>query len=127
MTESKKKYILIVEDDEFISDVYQKKLLMEGFEVALARDGEEALRLLRNRKPDLMLLDIMLPLKDGFEVLSELRADSALSDTKVMVLSNLSQAKDMARAKELGALEYVVKSNVTLPDVLARITRCLAL
>ncbi len=123
MTEAKEKYILIVEDDEFISDVYRKKLLLEGFEVSLARDGEEAIRALRARKPDLLLLDIMLPLKDGFEVLSELRADPALSDTKVVVLSNLSQAKDIARAKELGALDYVVKSNTTLSDMIARIHR----
>lgn len=123
MTEATGKYILIVEDDEFISDVYRKKLSMEGFEVALAKDGEEALRLLRERKPDLVLLDIMIPLKDGFEVLSEMRADPALSDTKVVALSNLSQAKDMARAKESGALDYIVKSNVTLPDMLARIRR----
>lgn len=123
MTELRGKYILIVEDDEFISDVYQKKLSMEGFEVALAKDGEEALRLLRERKPDLVLLDIMIPLKNGFEVLSEMRADPALSDTKVVVLSNLSQAKDMTRAKELGTLDYIVKSNCTLPDMLARIRR----
>ena len=123
MTDAKGKYILIVEDDEFISDVYRKKLSMEGFEVALAQDGEEALRLLRNRRPDLVLLDIMIPLKDGFEVLSDLRADPALSDVNVIVLSNLSQSRDMIRAKELGALDYIVKSNVALPDMLARIYR----
>lgn len=123
MTDAKGKYILIVEDDEFISDVYRKKLSMEGFEVALAQDGEEALRLLRNRRPDLVLLDIMIPLKDGFEVLSDLRADPALSDVNVIVLSNLSQSRDMIRAKELGALDYIVKSNVALPDMLARIRR----
>lgn len=123
MTDAKGKYILIVEDDEFISDVYRKKLSMEGFEVALAQDGEEALRLLRNRRPDLVLLDIMIPLKDGFEVLSDLRADPALSDVNVIVLSNLSQSRDMIRAKELGALDYIVKSNISLPDMLTRIYR----
>lgn len=119
-------YILIVEDDEFISDVYMKKLAMEGFEVSLARDGEEALRAIRDRKPDVLLLDIMIPLKDGFQVLSELRADAGLSDIRVVVMSNLSQGKDIAHAKELGALDYIVKSNISLPDMVQRIRKVLA-
>lgn len=120
------RYILIVEDDEFISDVYMRKLAMEGFEVSLARDGEEALRAIRDRKPDVLLLDIMIPLKDGFQVLSELRADAGLSDIRVVVMSNLSQGKDIAHAKELGALDYIVKSNISLPDMVQRIRKVLA-
>ena len=120
------RYILIVEDDEFISDVYMRKLAMEGFEVSLARDGEEALRAIRDRKPDVLLLDIMIPLKDGFQVLSELRADAGLSDIRVVVMSNLSQGKDIAHAKELGALDYIVKSNISLPDLVQRIRKALA-
>lgn len=120
------RYILIVEDDEFISDVYMRKLAMEGFEVSLARDGEEALRAIRDRKPDVLLLDIMIPLKDGFQVLSELRADAGLSDIRVVVMSNLSQGKDIAHAKELGALDYIVKSNISLPDMVQRIRKALA-
>ena len=119
-------YILIVEDDEFISDVYMRKLAMEGFEVSLARDGEEALRAIRDRKPDVLLLDIMIPLKDGFQVLSELRADAGLSDIRVVVMSILSQGKDIAHAKELGALDYIVKSNISLPDMVQRIRKALA-
>ncbi|QQS16072.1 MAG: response regulator [Candidatus Moraniibacteriota bacterium] len=117
--------ILIVEDDEFISDVYMKKLALEGFEMDLAKDGEEALRKIRDRKPDIVLLDIMIPLKDGFQVLTELHADAALSDIRVVVMSNLSQGKDIARAKELGALDYIVKSNVSLPDMVQRIRKAL--
>ena len=119
-------YILIVEDDEFISDVYMRKLAMEGFEVSLARDGEEALRAIRDRKPDVLLLDIMIPLKDGFQVLSELRADAGLSDIRVVVMSNLSQGRDIAHAKELGALDYIVKSNIALPDMVQRIRKALS-
>lgn len=122
----RRKYILIVEDDEFISDVYQRKLLLEGFEVALAKDGEEALRTIRERRPDLVLLDIMIPLKDGFQVLSELRVDAGLSDIRVVVMSNLSQGKDIAHAKELGALDYIVKSNIALPDMVQRIRKALS-
>ena len=99
---------------------------MEGFEVSLARDGEEALRAIRDRKPDVLLLDIMIPLKDGFQVLSELRADAGLSDIRVVVMSNLSQGKDIAHAKELGALDYIVKSNIALPDMVQRIRKALA-
>ena len=115
--------ILIIEDDEFISDVYQKKLALEGYSVDLARDGEEALRKIREQKPDLVLLDIMIPLRDGFQVLSDMRNDSSLSDIRVMVMSNLSQGKDIARAKELGAVDYIVKSNVGLPEIVARVRR----
>lgn len=115
--------ILIIEDDEFISDVYQKKLALEGYSIDLARDGEEALRKIREQKPDLVLLDIMIPLKDGFQVLSDMRNDSSLSDIRVMVMSNLSQGKDIARAKELGAVDYIVKSNVGLPEIVARVRR----
>lgn len=117
------KYILIIEDDEYISDVYQKKLSLEGFETALARDGEEALRMIRERKPDLVLLDIVIPLKDGFQVLSEIRSDDRLKEIRVLVMSNLSQGKDVARAKELGAVDYMVKSNVSLPDMVKRIRK----
>lgn len=117
------KYILIIEDDEYISDVYQKKLSLEGFETALARDGEEALRMIRERRPDLVLLDIVIPLKDGFQVLSEIRNDASLKDIRVLVMSNLSQRKDIARAKELGAVDYIVKSNVGLPDMVERIQK----
>lgn len=125
-SDDRRKYILIVEDDEFISDVYQRKLLLEGFEVALAKDGEEALRTIRERRPDLVLLDIMIPLKDGFQVLSELRVDAGLSDIRVVVMSNLSQGKDIAHAKELGALDYIVKSNIALPDMVQRIRKALS-
>ena len=125
-SDDRRKYILIVEDDEFISDVYQRKLLLEGFEVALAKDGEEALRTIRERRPDLVLLDIMIPLKDGFQVLSDLRADAGLSDIRVVVMSNLSQGKDIAHAKELGALDYIVKSNIALPDMVQRIRKALS-
>lgn len=125
-SDDRRKYILIVEDDEFISDVYQRKLLLEGFEVALAKDGEEALRTIRERRPDLVLLDIMIPLKDGFQVLSDLRADAGLSDIRVVVMSNLSQGRDIAHAKELGALDYIVKSNIALPDMVQRIRKALS-
>ena len=125
-SDDRRKYILIVEDDEFISDVYQRKLLLEGFEVALAKDGEEALRTIRERRPDLVLLDIMIPLKDGFQVLSDLRADAGLSDIRVVVMSNLSQGKDIAHAKELGALDYIVKLNIALSDMVQRIRKALA-
>lgn len=125
-SDDKRKYILIVEDDEFISDVYQRKLLLEGFEVALAKDGEEALRTIRERRPDLVLLDIMIPLKDGFQVLSGLRVDAGLSDIRVVVMSNLSQGKDIAHAKELGALDYIVKSNIALSDMVQRIRKALS-
>lgn len=119
------KYILIVEDDDFILDVYEKKLALEGYSIAIARNGNEAMELIRKRRPDLLLLDIMLPLKDGFQVLKEIREDEELTDIRVIVMSNLSQNKDMARAKELGVTDYIVKSNISLPDMVERVRKAM--
>ena len=115
--------LLIVEDDEFVADAYARKLRREGFAVSLAKDGEEALRVMREHLPNLVLLDIMIPLKDGFQVLSEMRRDETLKKARVVVMSNLSQEKDISRAKELGALEYIVKSNVSLSEMASRIRK----
>lgn len=119
------KFVFIVEDDEFVSDVYKRKLIKEGFSVAIARDGEEALREVHKRKPDLILLDIVIPLKDGFQVLKEIRADEGLKDIPVIIMSNLSQRKDIERANEFGIADYIIKSNVSISEMVERVVRCL--
>lgn len=119
--------IFVVEDDEFVSDVYQKKLSLEGFNVILAKDGDQALRMLRERRPDLVLLDLIIPGKDGFQVLKEIREDDKLKDLKVIVMSNLSQSQDISRAKELGASEYIVKANISLDQMVTMVKKHLGL
>ena len=112
-----KSSVLIVEDDEFISMIYEKKLSMEGYDVRVAKNGEEALSMMREREPDLAFLDILMPVKDGLETLREMRADTKLRGIKVVMLSNLSQDEEKNWAKSLGAMDYLVKSNLSVQDL----------
>lgn len=122
MTDQKlKKFVLVAEDDKFYSDVFKTKLGKEDFDVVVAADGAEALKLARERKPDLMLLDLIMPVKDGFETLKELRADQELKDVKVVVLSNLGQDADVKKAKDLGANDYLVKTNISISEMIAKV------
>ncbi|MBP9752003.1 MAG: response regulator [Candidatus Moranbacteria bacterium] len=126
MAEEKKKKLLVVEDDEFISAIYAKKLSMEGYEVRLAGNGERALSMMNEEKPDLVLLDIIMPIMDGLETLQRIRADEKLRDVKVAVLSNLSEDKDMSRTRELGAIDYLVKANISVADLSTKVAGYLA-
>jgi len=110
--------ILIAEDDKFLVKVYQTKLTKEGFEVAIANNGEEAIKLAREKTPDLIFCDLMMPIKDGFETLKALKADPKLKKIKVIILSNLSQEEDKKRVLDMGAEEYVVKANVSFSEVI---------
>ncbi len=118
MGSEKRAKILVAEDDKFLSGVYAKKLAREGLDAHLAANGEEALRIAREQKPDLILLDLMMPVKDGFETLKDIKADSALKDIKVIILSNLSQEEDQKKVMDMGAVEYVVKANVSFHEVI---------
>ena len=91
----------------------------------MAADGVTALKLARERKPNLILLDLVMPIKDGFETLKELKADSSLKDVKVIVLSNLGQDEDIKKAKALGAVDYVVKANVSIQQMMDMIKKYL--
>ena len=117
MAEEAKGNVLVVEDDEFISMIYEKKLSMEGFDVRVAKNGEEALSMMREREPDLVFLDILMPVKDGLETLREIRTDAKLGGIKVVMLSNLSQEEEKNWAKSLGAIDYLVKSNLSVQDL----------
>jgi len=116
---SKAPCILIAEDDKFLVKVYTTKLAKEGFQVEVASNGEEALKLAREKNPDLIFCDLMMPIKDGFEVLKELKADPKLKKIKIVILSNLSQEEDKKRVMDLGAEEYIVKANVPFSEVIA--------
>lgn len=116
-----KKYILVAEDDKFYANIYKTKLAKEGYEVVVVGDGEQAIKLARQKKPDLILLDLVMPVKDGFETLKELKADANLKSVKVIVLSNLGQEEDIKKAKELGAVDYIVKANVSIGQMMSKI------
>jgi CheY-like chemotaxis protein len=115
------KRILLAEDDRFLRRAAQTKLEQAGYTVEVAVDGEEALAALRRTPPDLMLLDLLMPKKDGLEVLREMKADEAIRDVPVVILSNSSKAIDMDNARLLGARQYWVKANVTLQELCHRV------
>lgn len=116
-----KKQILVVEDDQFLRGLMVKKLESEDFDVMQAVDGESGLRLAREKKPDLILLDLVLPGIDGFEVLKQLKADSDTADMQVVVLSNLGQKDDIDRALSLGAKDYLIKAHFTPGDIVGKV------
>lgn len=120
MNENIKK-VVVVEDDEHISKVYQVKLQKEGIEVILARDGEEAVAMISSEKPDLVLLDLMIPKKDGFGVLEDIKKIPELANIPVIVLSNLGQQSDQERALALGAVEYLVKVDYPIQEVIDKV------
>lgn len=117
----KKKTILVAEDDSFYSNIYKFKLNKEGFNVQTATNGDEALKLAKEHKPDLILLDLIMPIKDGFETLKELKQDPTLKDVKVIVISNLGQDEDIIRTKELGAQDYLVKANMSIQEMMDKV------
>lgn len=112
--------ILIIEDDKFLLKLYSDKLRRDGFEVSGSLNGEEGLSKIIDEKPDLVLLDIVLPKKNGFEILSELKLDRRTKSIPVIILSNLGQESDVKVGLELGAFAYLVKSDFSvnqLPEI----------
>ena len=116
-----KKKILLVEDDEALAAVYKSRLDIEGFEAMIVYNGEEALTAARNFRPDLILLDAMMPKISGFDVLDILRNTPETSQVRVIMLTALSQPKDKERAESLGVNDYLVKSQVVIGDVIERV------
>lgn len=116
-----KKKILLVEDDVALSAVYKSRMELEGFEVREVNNGEEALSAAINFKPDLILLDAMMPKISGFDVLDILRNTPETSNIRIIMLTALSQPKDKERAEALGVDDYLVKSQVVIGDVVERV------
>lgn len=116
----KKTKVLVVEDDKFLTNIYEVKLTNEGFNVKIAVNGEDGLKAVEDFKPDVILLDLILPKLSGFEFLEELKGKQR-SEIPVVVLSNLGQEEDVQRAKKLGALDYLVKATTPIKEVVAKI------
>ncbi len=121
-----KKRILIVEDDDVLRDVLTEKLGKNGYSVDIAQDGIIALEKLHAVKPDLILLDILMPRKNGIEVLEELHVDQNLKDVPVIIISNSGQPLEIARAQELGAREFIAKAVFDPNEVLEKVKHVLA-
>lgn len=117
------KRILFVEDDDALASVYLVRLQAEGFEVRRVANGEDALAAAISFKPDLVLLDVMMPKVSGFDVLDILRNTPETANLKIVMLTALSQESDKKRAQDLGVDEYLVKSQVVIGDVIERIKR----
>lgn len=115
------KKILLVEDDAALAEVYKSRLELEGFELKHVANGEDALSAAVAFRPDLVVLDVMMPKINGFDVLDILRNTPETASVRVIMLTALSQAKDKERADELGADDYLVKSQVVISDVVDRI------
>lgn len=120
-SESKNKKILLVEDDDGLASVYRMRLESEGFEVNRVENSENALSTAIEYKPDLILLDVMMPKISGFEVLEILRNTAETKNIKIIMLTALSQDKDKEKAKSLGADDFLVKSQVVIADVIERV------
>ncbi|MBI5037468.1 MAG: response regulator [Candidatus Kerfeldbacteria bacterium] len=120
------KNILLVEDEQSLLKIYSNKLRNSGFNVSVAISGDEALRKAETERPDIILLDLMLPGKDGFAVLEELKLKDGTKDIPVVILSNLGQESDRARGTALGAVDYLVKSDVGLMDLVDKVNHYLA-
>jgi len=111
--------VLLAEDDAFLRRMYATKFEQAGIPVVLAEDGKQALLLAAKHKPKLALVDILMPKVDGFEVLSRMKKDPELKSIPVVLLTNLSEVSDVARAKKLGAAEYLIKSHFLPSEVIA--------
>lgn len=115
------KKILLAEDDKFLSTAYRVKLTKAGFEVKIARDGQEALDSLQTFIPDIILLDLVMPVKDGFATLEAIKADEKFKMIPVIVASNLGQKEDSDRAFKLGARGFIIKSDLSLDTLVQKI------
>jgi DNA-binding response OmpR family regulator len=119
------KKILFIEDEAALQKTFRDVLEKEGYQMISALDGESGLRLAKSQKPDLILLDLILPRKDGFEVLKELKEDETTKEIPVIVLTNLEDIESVEKAIELGATTYLVKAQYTLEEVIQKVKKAL--
>lgn len=117
--------ILVGEDDSFLANAYRVKLTKAGFEVKIARDGQEVIDSFATFVPDLIILDLIMPVKDGFTTLSEIKANDVWKKIPVIVASNLGQKEDIDKSMTLGAIDYVVKSNMSINSLVEKINNLL--
>jgi DNA-binding response OmpR family regulator len=115
--------IVVVEDDKFLRELITQKLTREGYQAIGAVDGEDGVEKISTEKPDLVLLDLILPGIDGFEVLTNIKGKEELKDIPVIILSNLGQRDDVERGLKLGAIDFMIKAHFTPTEIIAKIQR----
>jgi len=115
--------VLVVEDDRFLVSAYRAKLEKAGYEVQIASDGDEALAVLKTFTPDVMLLDLVMPRRDGFSTLEEIKKDAKLAKIPVIVTSNLGQKEDIDKAMGLGANDYIIKSDLSIDELVSKVQK----
>ena len=125
--EKKKPQVLLVEDDVFLAGIYQKKFEIDGYKISLADNGEKGLTEAKKKKPDVILLDILLPKLDGFAVLERLKADFATKNIPVILLTNLGQKDDVEKGLEAGAADYLIKAHFKPSEVVDKVRAALKL
>ena len=116
-----KKKVLIVEDDNFVAEVYSTKLLEMGHEVRIAQNGEEGLKMVEEEKPDLILLDIIMPVMGGIEMLGELKKKDDWKQIPVILLTNVGEKESVQKARDLCVQDYLIKSHFTPAEVIEKI------
>ncbi|MBL7150165.1 MAG: response regulator [Candidatus Pacebacteria bacterium] len=117
------KKILLIEDEEIMIDLLQRKLTVEGYEISVGRDGKEGLGKMKEVKPDLVLLDIIMPKMDGFEVMEEMQKDRELKKIPVIVISNSGQPVEIDKAQELGAKDWLIKTEFDPQEVIDKVKK----
>ena len=122
-----KKLILIAEDEPAYSKILRHTLEQEGYTVAVASNGDELLKIAHERNSVLIILDLIMPVKNGFQVLTEMKKDQKLKKIPIIALSNLGQEEDIEKAKILGADDYIIKSDETFHDVIHTIKKQLTI
>lgn len=120
MTE-KQHSVLLIEDEEMLANMYETKFKNEGYKIRKALDGETGLKLAQEEKPDIILLDIIMPKLDGFSVLKKLKEDGKLKNVPVVLLTNLGQDEDINKGQSLGVAGYLVKANLTPAEVVEKV------
>ena len=118
-------HVLLVEDDVFLASIYQKKFEMEGFKISAVDNGDKVLPEAKKKKPDIILLDILLPKRDGFSVLALLKADNELKDIPVIMLTNLGQKDDVDKALAAGATDYLIKAHFKPSEIVDKVRKIL--
>jgi DNA-binding response OmpR family regulator len=117
------KKILIIEDEELLYNLLERKLNEEGYQASVAKDGAEGMKMIKEIKPDLVLLDIVMPNKNGFEVMDEMQADEKLKHIPIIVISNSGQPVEIDKAKELGAKDWLIKTEFDPQEVIEKVKK----
>ncbi|MFH1564510.1 MAG: response regulator [bacterium] len=125
--DNKKHTLVVIEDDKYLADIYATKLKLEGFNVEIANDGKAGLLAIKKLMPDLILLDIMMPVMDGFSVLHAIKTDESIKDLTVIMLTNLNSPEDVKKGLELGACDYMVKAHFVPADIVAKVKNILSI